>query len=42
VWQVESAARKWQANQALAAAADALDAAGVAVLTEAGWRDRQR
>lgn len=42
VWQVESAARKWQANQALSAAADALDATGVAVITEADWRENQR
>jgi ParB/RepB/Spo0J family partition protein len=42
VWQVESAARKWQANQALTGAAEALAAAGVAVLTEADWRDNQR
>ena len=42
VWQVESAARKWQADQALNLATEALDAAGVAVVTEADWRDNQR
>src|SRR5690606_34924314 len=42
VWQVESAARKWQADQALSTATEALDAAGVAVVTEADWRDNQR
>jgi ParB/RepB/Spo0J family partition protein len=42
VWQVESAARSWQANHALTGAADALDAAGVAVVTEADWRENQR
>lgn len=42
VWQVESAARKWQADQALLAATEALDAAGVAVVTEADWKENQR
>ena len=42
VWQVESAARKWQADQALTAATEALDAAGVAVVTEAKWKENQR
>ena len=42
VWQVESAHRKWQADQALASATEALDAAGVAVVREAEWRDNQR
>ena len=42
VWQVESAARTWQAEQALNTASEALDAAGVAVVTETVWKDNQR
>lgn len=42
VWQVESAHRRWLADQALATATEALDLAGVTVVSEAEWRDNQR